>query len=305
MLRLVTGKAKFATFQRRVGGPRALAVGLLELLWHFTAANAADGSIGQHSDEEIEAWIGWNGEPGALVEALVASRWVDRVAGAARLYTHDWHDHADRSVHMRLGRERRRFGNGTAPKLGYLPADERRAADEWYAGHPQEPAPEVRRNSAEVVGQGQGQRAGAEEQGQEQRKKRRPPAASAAPAAAPTTEPAAPEPLPPEDPAEGFEAEKLINLLGAENRERALPWLVESLPHLVAAARKDLAAKKMPRPDRDALTAAVKERMFAFWKQHKLGGGTATEARASPLKRFDAPPTVEQIREAYRGQGRA
>lgn len=114
---------------------------------------------------------------------------------------------------------------------------------------------------------------------------------------------AGPTPSAADDPREGFEPEKLVNLLGAENRERALPWLHEQLPHIVAAARAQLAAKKVSRPSRDQLTPVVRERLFAFWKQQ--GSGAVPLARAGPLKRFDAPPSVEQIKEAFHRQGGA
>jgi hypothetical protein len=46
----------------------------LELLWHFAARFALGGNVGKFSDAEIEAWLGWDGETGALIAGLVAWR---------------------------------------------------------------------------------------------------------------------------------------------------------------------------------------------------------------------------------------
>ena len=59
------------------------AVGLLELLWHFTAEFAPCGDIGKYDDERIAAAMDWRrGKPGRLIAALIESRWIDRHLGA-------------------------------------------------------------------------------------------------------------------------------------------------------------------------------------------------------------------------------
>jgi len=91
----------------------ATAVGLLELLWHFTADFAPQGDIGRFTDQRIEAACGWNGESenerakrlhlprwnrqGVLIQALVGAGWLDR-SDEHRLVVHDWHIHADNTV---------------------------------------------------------------------------------------------------------------------------------------------------------------------------------------------------------------
>lgn len=74
------------------------AAGVLETLWHFAQTHARRGDIGRHSDAAIARAIGWRGDASALVEALVASRWLDRCA-CHRLRVHDWPTHADQAVH--------------------------------------------------------------------------------------------------------------------------------------------------------------------------------------------------------------
>ena len=92
------------------------------------------------------------------------------------------------------------------------------------------------------------------------------------------------------------------NLLGAKARDVALPWLREQLPHIVAAARKELATKRVAKPERDQLTAVVKERVHAFWSQHKkrpqanLGNTPpAVGSRAERRERAQHLYTVERL----------
>lgn len=87
---------------------RATAVGLLELLWHFTARYAPRGDIGRWTDDRIAAWLGWTGEPSAIVSALIHSGWLD-VHPSFRLVVHDWHDHADDTTRKHLKRHRLTF----------------------------------------------------------------------------------------------------------------------------------------------------------------------------------------------------
>lgn len=51
----------------------------------------------------IEEGLDWDGEPGALVRALVATGWLDEDP-ANRLLVHDWLDHAEEAVKKSLPR---------------------------------------------------------------------------------------------------------------------------------------------------------------------------------------------------------
>jgi hypothetical protein len=101
---------KTAALQRDLKIPLPTVVGYLELLFHFTAEFAPQGDIGKYEDSWIEASLGWTGKPGRLISALIASHWLDyrgeRTGGRADclLYVHDWHDHAEESVKLRLKR---------------------------------------------------------------------------------------------------------------------------------------------------------------------------------------------------------
>lgn len=89
---------KFKRLQRRLGVPRVVAVGTLELLWISTANNARRGDIGRFSNEEIAIEVDWEGDPDHLVQCLVDTGWLDR-CDTHRLVVHDWKSHAPRYVH--------------------------------------------------------------------------------------------------------------------------------------------------------------------------------------------------------------
>src|SRR5690348_9760858 len=88
---------------RRLDLPLWQAVGLLESIWHLTAREAPRGDIGKLSDEDITLGIDYRGDESKLIDALIGSGWLDRDP-VGRLAVHDWADHADDAVHMRLAR---------------------------------------------------------------------------------------------------------------------------------------------------------------------------------------------------------
>lgn len=124
MKRGTDGLLKFKQLQRDLGLTRYECKGLLQDLWDFTAANATAGDIGKFSDDEIAHELEWRGEPRELLEALVARRWLD-VHSEHRLVVHDWPDHCEDWVHMRLARAVEVFANGTVPKLTKIGKSER------------------------------------------------------------------------------------------------------------------------------------------------------------------------------------
>lgn len=86
-----------------LGIRRFHAVGLLEMLFHFTAQYAPEGDIGKYSDKRIAAAVDWAASVPRLIDSLVATGWVDRHSGA-RLVLHGWSEHADKATVQRLRR---------------------------------------------------------------------------------------------------------------------------------------------------------------------------------------------------------
>lgn len=132
MKREAVGHTKMKRLCRRLDLPSWQAVGLLESLWLLTGREAPRGDIGKLSDEDIALAIDFRGDETALMDGLIATGWVDRDP-VERLVIHDWADHSDDAVHMRLARARQFFVGGRAPKLTRLAGKEREAAHEFYS----------------------------------------------------------------------------------------------------------------------------------------------------------------------------
>lgn len=115
-LRAVVDHPKFKRLKMLLGFNMREVLGTLEGLWHFCGRFTPQGDIGKYPDEEIEAWLEWPGEPGALVSALVQARWLD-VSEEHRLVVHDWWDHADDFTHTTVAKRKVKFATGEMPRL--------------------------------------------------------------------------------------------------------------------------------------------------------------------------------------------
>jgi hypothetical protein len=107
-LRAVPDHPKFADLKARLSRPRCVTLGCLEAIWHFTGRFTPQGNIGKYSDEAIEAWVEWDGKPGALISALVGAGWLDEDP-VHRLLVHDWAQHADKATKLSLQRTKTSF----------------------------------------------------------------------------------------------------------------------------------------------------------------------------------------------------
>lgn len=142
MKRETLNHTKMARLCRRLNIDQWQAVGLLEMLWMMGAQQAPRGDIGRFSDEEIAIGVGYRGNETEMVDALVASGWIDRfpdskypwLTSAMRLVLHDWHEHCDDPVHMKLARGRQVFANGAKPRVSRLPKADREAATAFFGG---------------------------------------------------------------------------------------------------------------------------------------------------------------------------
>lgn len=113
---------KVASLAQLLNIPIYSAVGLLELLWHFTARYAPQGDIGKHSDKAIAKALYWQKRPGRtvipaefipnsgrittelwLISSLIRAEFMD-ISPKYRLVVHDWSDHADEAVRKFLSR---------------------------------------------------------------------------------------------------------------------------------------------------------------------------------------------------------
>jgi hypothetical protein len=96
------GHPKIRRLRRALNLREYEAVGVLEMIWQFTAQHAPRGDIGRWADEDIAGAIDWPEERASeLIEALIDAQLLD-VSEDARLVVHDWHDHAQDNLKQRL-----------------------------------------------------------------------------------------------------------------------------------------------------------------------------------------------------------
>lgn len=107
-LRAVPDHPKFADLKQRLGRSKGATLGYLECVWHFTGRFTPQGNIGKYADAAIEAWVEWDGEPGALIEGLIEAKWLDRDS-EHRVLVHDWENHADKATKQSLKRLKLEF----------------------------------------------------------------------------------------------------------------------------------------------------------------------------------------------------
>lgn len=106
---------KTIAFARVLNLPRYSAVGLLEMLWHWTAKYAPRGDVGRFSDGQIAEAVSWTDEPTKLVRAYIDTRWLDEHK-THRLVVHDWSQHADDATKKYLARHGLKFVDSVRTK---------------------------------------------------------------------------------------------------------------------------------------------------------------------------------------------
>lgn len=104
-----TEKLKFKNLQRRLRLPLWQAVGLLEALWKVVVCrNTPAGDVGRLSNEDIAGLLEWDGDADELVDALVATGWVDSDP-VHRLLIHDWEQECEGWLKGNLTASRKEF----------------------------------------------------------------------------------------------------------------------------------------------------------------------------------------------------
>jgi hypothetical protein len=79
---------------RELNIPIAHAVGILEMLWHFTGEFCPRGDIGRMDDETILESFGELPENSRILQKLIECGFIDR-SDEHRLIIHDWGEHCD------------------------------------------------------------------------------------------------------------------------------------------------------------------------------------------------------------------
>lgn len=108
MKRGTPGHKKMHHLAQVLGVPLPMAVGIMEMLWHYAAQHAPEGDIGGLPDSAISAAVYWTGQPADLIDGLVEANWLHRHE-THRLYIHDWPQHCEQSVGRWLTRNSKCF----------------------------------------------------------------------------------------------------------------------------------------------------------------------------------------------------
>ena len=143
----------------RLNRSRPEVLGFLTLLWDFTADVAPSGNIGKHSDGSISRACDWDGDPSSFIDALVAAGYLDRDPDH-RLLIHDWSDHCERWVKLKLEKLGLRFAvasteRSTEPStdatIGPSPPRDQTYPTQTNPNLPK-PNPPVRANAPDIGG---------------------------------------------------------------------------------------------------------------------------------------------------------
>jgi hypothetical protein len=113
---------KFKALQRLLNAPLCHAVGYLETLWIFAQLQAREGDLTKFSALEIAGWVEYPGDPDEFIEALVKTRWLERVDD--RLMIHDWNEHKPNWLKGVSSRPSNGLSNLPSPEPGNGPSPE-------------------------------------------------------------------------------------------------------------------------------------------------------------------------------------
>jgi hypothetical protein len=107
-----------------LGVPLYSAVGLLELLWHFTSCYTPRGDIGRFPNKALARACRWTRGADKLISAFIEAGWID-TDDLYRLVVHDWADHADRSTQLRVSRAKDAFieTGPSQPKVYFIQSE--------------------------------------------------------------------------------------------------------------------------------------------------------------------------------------
>jgi hypothetical protein len=123
---------KTKALKRSLNVPLSQAIGILELLWIYTADYTPCGDIGKVCNEDIAEACDWpEDRADELINALLGAGFVDEHE-SFRLVIHHWYEHAPDNVHMQVGRARQYFTNGQRPRLGRIGLKERQEIEADY-----------------------------------------------------------------------------------------------------------------------------------------------------------------------------
>lgn len=138
MKRGATNHPKMIDLARRLHIPLYAAVGLMEMLWHWSRVHAPQGDPGRWGALGVAQGCAWGGDPHRLLAAMVGAGWLDEAPAPHHFVIHDIQAHADNSWKQFLYDQGLTWWDGSDPRSG-------------KAGRPAKPKQkEISRNLSEI-----------------------------------------------------------------------------------------------------------------------------------------------------------
>jgi hypothetical protein len=126
----IASHPKTLDLAERLGIMDCYAVGILETFWQWVANYHPDGDLTGTKMSIFGRGISYRGNAKKVWDALVAAGFIDHCEG--KFFVHDWSEHADDSIQLRLARSRSFFADGTMPKLHRISKEERTQIQQDY-----------------------------------------------------------------------------------------------------------------------------------------------------------------------------
>lgn len=108
---------KVARLSRTLNVELPHAFGLVCALFDIAADQCPDGDVTKlcRNPRELAEEMRTEIQPELLIAGLASAGWLDELPDGG-YYVHDWHEHAEDRVHLRLARAGKPFANGATSK---------------------------------------------------------------------------------------------------------------------------------------------------------------------------------------------
>jgi hypothetical protein len=126
----IASHPKTLDLAERLGIMDCYAVGVLETFWQWVASYHPDGDLTGTKPSIFGRGISYRGNAKKVWDALVAAGFIDHRDG--KFFVHDWPEHAEDSIHIRLARSRNFCADGTTPRLNRIAHQEREQIQRDY-----------------------------------------------------------------------------------------------------------------------------------------------------------------------------
>lgn len=98
---------KTVRLMRRLNVSKNEAIGIIHQLWWWAMDFAPDGDLTRFDAEEIAIAVDYDGDPAALMDALISSGWIDKNPETSGVSVHDWEHYGGKFLQRKLANAER------------------------------------------------------------------------------------------------------------------------------------------------------------------------------------------------------